>query len=123
MIYDLAFAMLFWLLLKHYLFDFVLQFERHLLHKDLYGDRGAMEHAGLHGLGTFLVFLWGLDLQTAAIAGAVDAVVHYHIDWLKAKVTLWSGANPSDREFWILFGMDQALHQVTYLALVVWLLP
>jgi len=48
----------------------------------------------------------------------LDGVVHYHIDWGKAKLTSKTQLNPVDSEFWWLMGLDQYLHQCCYLFLV-----
>lgn len=104
---------------KHFLCDYVLQ--RHGSRKgsarfdEWFPD--LLEHALVHGVGTFLVCVtqcgWGLALQL----GLVDVLVHFAVD--KAKVE--GGRNyeltPADKVFWVALGADQGLHHLTSLVL------
>ena len=61
---------------------------------------------------------WGLPLILA------EWVAHYHIDWAKGRWSDRTCHTPADAGFWRAMGADQALHQMTYLAMawgwVVW---
>jgi hypothetical protein len=46
----------------------------------------------------------------------LEVVVHYHIDWLKARVGDKAEADSS--WYWCLFGLDQLLHQLTMIAVL-----
>jgi hypothetical protein len=75
----------------------------------------------MHGVGTFLLlapfFVFLPDLRPVTVLmGLVDAVIHYHIDW--AKYQLSSGLTTADRKFWVWFGLDQALHYLTYIGII-----
>ena len=115
-------AVLAGLQVKHLLFDFVFQGDWQLRNKGRYGHPGGLAHAGLHGLGTLGVLLpAGLVLPVgAALAlalAALEAVVHYHIDWIKAQVSARLGLTPDRPGYWAAMGLDQAAHQLTYLGL------
>ena len=108
------------LFLKHFIVDFPLQTKFQWSNKGTYGHLGGVLHASLHGLGTFLCFLffvdhWGL----AFIFGLFDAILHYHIDWAKMNLNKKLGWGPTTHEqFWWLLGLDQLLHALTYILLV-----
>ena len=106
---------------KHFLADFVLQFPYMLSEKGIYGARGGIDHAGIHGLLTVIVVLIAFydrafSLEIAVICGGLDALAHYHIDWLKQQLS--RNCTPADRRFWLLLGADQGLHYLTYVALI-----
>jgi hypothetical protein len=102
---------------KHFLFDFVLQTPYQLRNKGTYGHPGGILHSGLHVLGTALVLpvvMPATELWIWVLAG--EFLVHYHIDWCKEQITRrWGKGNGPF--FWWMIGLDQLLHQFTYLAI------
>ncbi len=102
---------------KHFLCDFVLQFDNMIREKGTYGARGGLYHAGLHGWFTVIVLLPFFP-EIAVFAGIADFIVHYHIDWVKMQ--LRKNLTFSDRKYWIYFGVDQLLHYLTYIAIIAW---
>jgi hypothetical protein len=107
--------------IKHFIADFLLQDSSMLKDKGVYGAKGGLDHAMMHGVGTFLLlvpfFVFLPDLRPVTVLmGLVDAVIHYHIDW--AKYQLSAGLTPADRKFWVWFGLDQALHYLTYIGII-----
>lgn len=104
---------------KHLLADYVLQTPRMLESKGIYGDPGGLAHAAIHGVLTGgVLLLGGLGGAAAVLLGLAEAVLHYHIDWGKDRVVAWAGLTPEQSGYWAAMGVDQFLHQVTYLALV-----
>lgn len=112
-----ALLLLVLLQVKHFLFDFLFQTSYQLANKGTYGHPGGLLHAALHGLGT-LVVLAVLTVPPAWIAVIVigECVVHYHLDWAKERIMALR-AGPQDAVFWRMIGLDQMLHQLTYLAI------
>ena len=104
--------------IKHFICDFLLQFPYMISQKGIYGADGGIHHAGFHTLFTFLILAPFIGI-VAVLPAVVDGVVHYHIDW--AKQQLNQGLTPADRKFWIWFGLDQALHYLTYVAIIGWI--
>jgi hypothetical protein len=102
---------------KHFLFDFVLQTSYQLRNKGTYGHPGGILHSGLHVLGTALVLpvvMPAAGLWIGVLVG--EFLVHYHIDWCKEQITRrWGKGNGPF--FWWMIGLDQLLHQFTYLAI------
>lgn len=106
---------------KHFLFDFVFQNAYQLRNKGTYGHPGGFLHSGLHGLGTAVILII-LHIRWPWVASivALEILFHYHLDWSKEQ--LMKQLNPSGRAegvlFWRLIGLDQLLHQLSYLVIV-----
>ena len=108
---------------KHFVVDFPLQTRYQWSNKGTWGHPGGILHAGLHAIGTGgVIWFFTRDLPTAAILAAVDMVVHYHIDWAKMRLNHAMGWAPTTHpQFWVLLGLDQFLHQLTYAGFLFWL--
>ncbi len=103
---------------KHFVVDFPLQHHYQYSNKGTYGHPGGILHAVLHGVGTYLCFVWFAPMAAVYLA-LIDSVVHYHIDWAKMNLNSRFGWGPQTHEqFWWLLGFDQYLHAVTYVALI-----
>lgn len=112
---------LFWLFTKHFIVDFPLQGPFQYLNKGTYGHPGGILHAALHGIATFAIGWNFYGFVPGLVVGAIDAVVHYHIDWAKMNINKFFKLQPNTSEqFWWLLGFDQYLHAITYFALVGW---
>ena len=103
--------------IKHFVCDFLLQFPYMLEQKGIYGADGGVHHATMHGVWTWVILLPFLGTM-AVFAALFDMAAHYHIDW--AKQQLNKGLTPADRKFWVWFGLDQALHYLTYIVIIGW---
>lgn len=115
---SLAFALLLLLFVKHWLADFVLQFDYMVEQKGFYGAAGGVHHSGIHAFLTVLCFTPFLSLPYSMVLGAIDGIAHYHIDWLKMRINRIRQLNVTKNEFWVWLGADQLAHSLTYLALV-----
>jgi len=102
---------------KHFIVDFVLQTQEEIEHKGTYLDYRGVTHSVKHGLGT-LIILWavGASFELSCLYGALDLLIHYHIDW--AKMNMSRNLTPQDRAFWTWLGFDQALHHLTYIMFI-----
>jgi Protein of unknown function (DUF3307) len=107
------------LLIKHFICDFPLQaFPWMYKNKGIYGHMGGITHAAIHVFGTFLVFLFIAPLSACWLA-LLDGLLHYHIDYAKMNIGKKYNLLPNNSEsFWVLLGLDQLLHQLTYVLLV-----
>lgn len=114
-----------WLLLlilgfevKHLAGDYLLQTPFMLSGKGRYGHPGGLLHAAIHG---------GLSAGILAVAGVPGGVIlglalgetalHYHLDWGKECWLRHRGVTTAQPRFWMALGVDQFLHQLTYLAM------
>ena len=110
--------------LKHFACDFALQTPRQIRAKGNYGQFPGLEHAGLHAIASLpalLVLTQSAPAITIAIVG--EFLVHYHVDWSKARIDKWWAFNNQTTAYWIVFGFDQLVHQATYLTLTFVLMP
>jgi len=105
--------------IKHCLCDFVLQTQSQVMAKGTYGALGGLSHAGLHAVASIpaLYVLTSSPLIILALI-AFEFVLHYHVDFTKARVDAAGGWTVADQQYWIVFGLDQFIHQLTYLAFV-----
>lgn len=106
--------------IKHFLFDFVFQTNRMIYEKGIYGARYGIYHSFLHAFGTFIAFGWIHPLLGIS-AAFVDFIFHYHTDWAKININKKYNYGPADKEFWLWLGLDQLVHQFTYIFLVGWI--
>ena len=105
--------------LKHYLCDFVLQTQSQVLAKGIYGAMGGIRHAGFHAIGSVPALLVLTRSPLAILAFVLfEFVLHYHVDFTKARVDAAQGWTVADQQYWFVFGLDQFVHQLTYLAFV-----
>jgi hypothetical protein len=114
---DTVVLLLLLLQVKHFLFDFILQTPYQLKNKGTYGHPGGILHSGLHAVGTGVVLLVVATPPAMLVAIMVgEFLVHYHIDWAKEQITRRSGG-AQNAFFWRMIGLDQFLHQLTYVAI------
>jgi hypothetical protein len=116
--------LVFVLFTKHFVVDFPMQVPYHYLNKGTYGHLGGMSHAALHGLGTlFVLMLFPIEFTVCSQVAVADALVHYHIDWAKMNLNKKMGWAPlTSEKFWWLLGLDQYLHALTYIGIVLYLI-
>lgn len=101
------------LFVKHFLADFCWQTDKMLKDKGHLLRLGGLQHAGLHGALTYVILMHFLGIQACVMLAVADAFVHYHIDWIKVRVSV--RLTTADNAYWIWFGLDQLLHALTYL--------
>jgi hypothetical protein len=117
---QLTIAILALLFAKHFIADFVLQFDYMVQQKGIYGAEGGVHHTLMHIVGTWAVLCWMTNPFIAVFAALADGLFHYHIDWLKMNINRWRGLTIQDHEFWVWLGADQLAHSLTYLAITLW---
>lgn len=115
----LVIVLLFLFQIKHMFADYFLQTERMLAGRDQYFHLGRVQHAAIHALGSAICFAIVLtNPMFILIVVVLEAIAHFHIDWGKARYSNSVGYTPSDAGFWRAAGVDQALHQLTYVAML-----
>ena len=105
--------------IKHLFGDYFMQTRKMLEGRSAYLHMGRAQHAAVHALLSIPVFLVtgaGYGFVLALIVA--EWVVHFHLDWAKARYSEARGLEPSQARFWGAFGVDQALHQLTYIVMV-----
>ncbi len=112
-------AALFIFQVKHFVCDFVLQTEYQIQKKSIYGHPAGLLHAGLHVVGSIPALLvLSAPLYLICICLLGEFLVHYHMDWFKARIDAARGDTDKDYGYWVMFGLDQLVHQLTYLGIV-----
>ena len=111
--------LVFGLLVKHYVADFLLQFPWMISQKGSLAKIGGYMHAGFHAIGTILCF-WLLGINAAMIVtmAVAEFFVHFLIDFTKAKTSDHISSDTRPRMYWGLYGLDQLAHHLTYLVMV-----
>lgn len=108
------------LMVKHYFADFVLQPQWMLNAKGRLDVPGGYAHAALHAAGTGIVLAFcGIELVVALAIMAVEAVVHFALDYSKDFYTRHSDVDRNPARYWQLHGLDQLAHQMTYV-IIAW---
>ncbi|MCE8515586.1 DUF3307 domain-containing protein [Ruegeria pomeroyi] len=103
---------------KHMFADFFLQTPRMLSGRCEYWHMGRAQHAGVHAIGSVLLFLVvGAPVVFALAIAALEWVVHFNIDYGKASYSDRKALHPNQAKYWHAMGFDQFLHQMTYLAM------
>lgn len=107
---------------KHIIADFLLQTNAIALGKDRSVGwlRPWFLHVSGHALLTLVITLF--VSPALAWLAAVDFCVHGGIDRLKAITRAHWKLTPEQAPFWWLIGIDQALHHLTHLVLVILLI-
>jgi hypothetical protein len=100
-----------------------LQNEYQWSNKGKYFHPGGVLHSALHGLATFIIFSFvhfetNKPILFAFLLSTLDIFIHYHVDWIKTNVNKAFRYTQEDKGFWILLGIDQSLHFLTYIFLI-----
>jgi hypothetical protein len=115
----LALAAVAYLQFKHFICDFVLQLPYQYLNKGKYGHPGGILHAAIHAAASYLlIFFYAPSFGFGIAIVAAEFIVHYHIDWTKELIVRRTGWQTANAGFWWSLGIDQLLHQWTYVAMV-----
>lgn len=104
--------------IKHMFADYFLQTPKMLAGRSNYLHMGRAQHAGLHAVFSALVLsVMGSSVGLLVLLVVLEWLAHFHIDWGKARWSELRGHDPSQAGYWRAAGFDQALHQLTYLAM------
>jgi len=117
-------GLLFLLSIKHVIADYFLQKGWMIKEKGVYGAQGGIAHASIHSIGTFLVLFPFFNPVLIFILSVLDGIAHYHIDYFKSNYRKGKTLSTNDAEYWMIHGVDQFAHFVTYILiasiLVMW---
>lgn len=107
---------------KHLLADFYFQTLWMLTGRDQYFHLGRTAHSAIHAALSVLVFaLFSTPPVWLLILFVGEFIVHFHVDFWKARENVVKGLTPEDAAFWRAMGLDQALHHLTGVVMIwVW---
>ena len=106
---------------KHLIVDWCWQPPYEWQNKGTYLHFGGIRHALKNSVGTAACFLPFFPITVAATVLIMDFLAHYHVDWAKMNINRIKGWGATTHpQFWALTGLDQFLHQLTYIVLIWW---
>lgn len=107
------------LLIKHFIWDFFYQPPYMWKNKGTMGHPGGLIHAGAHAFASFAILLWWAGFENALFVSICEFFIHYAMDFAKMNLNRDMGwaCNTHD-QFWQLTGLDQLVHQLTYIGMV-----
>jgi hypothetical protein len=122
-------------IVKHFICDFLPQIQTPAMvqNKGTYGHPAGIAHSFVHVSASCFVlwiFSWGYSGSTDFLIFATtffgvlafEGLVHYHMDWFKMWWGKKKGYTPAQDKFWIWLGIDQMVHYMTYVVMVlVWM--
>jgi len=113
-------ALLFLLQVKHFYADFFIQTYDQTIKKGVYGDLVGLSHSLDHALWTILAFCvfsiyYPINVKLILLIAFIELLLHYHIDYFKIR---FGTKDSTTSRYWREFGLDQLLHQFTYLGIV-----
>ena len=106
--------------ISHFVCDFLLQMDPYLYkNKGTWLHAGGLIHAFIHACGFAIVlFFWGWP-EHGFILALANGCIHYLIDYSKVNLCKQMNLTPTNSEwYWVLLGLDQLFHQLTYLVLL-----
>jgi len=104
--------------IKHMFADYYLQTPKMLSGRGTYFHLGRAQHAAVHVVGSIVIFiLFGAPLGFILVIAALEWIVHFHIDFAQASLSDKQGLQPNQAAFWRAAGLDQCLHNLTYIAM------
>ncbi len=104
--------------IKHFFADYPLQTTWMVENKGKWGHPAGIVHALVHAVLTMLAFLVitpSLLIGAGIVVG--EFLIHYHTDVSKDLLMRRGKYTVSDGPFWVLLGLDQLAHHLTYLAI------
>lgn len=105
--------------IKHFLCDFALQTSGQIRNKGVYLHPAGLTHAGLHAIGSVpAILVLTRSPLPLVVLPLVEFAFHYHTDYGKVKLDRHLRLNDQNTLYWIIFGTDQLIHQLTYIAMI-----
>ena len=110
--------------IKHCYADFYLQTYMQTVKKGVWMDPIGLSHTVDHIYSSLIVML-GFSLFVSInpisiiFVATVEGTIHYIVDFIKVKYGCKDNTKPI---FWTQFGLDQLVHEMTYLWMVWYLL-
>lgn len=112
------FLLLTLLIVKHLIVDFFWQPKYEWANKGTYGHFGGIRHTGKHVIVSAFILMFFVPALPLLLLCLSEAIIHYHMDWWK----MWWGArkkyDPYNPKFWHWMGIDQFVHTMTYVGMV-----
>ncbi|SHE83081.1 Protein of unknown function [Ruegeria intermedia] len=103
---------------KHMFADFYLQTPKMLSGRGVYFHAGRAQHALVHVIGSVIVFvIFGAPWSFILVIVALEWIIHFNIDFAKASYSDKKQLQPNQAAYWRAAGLDQFLHNLTYVGM------
>lgn len=104
--------------IKHFVADYLLQFDWMVAEKGDLRKFGGYAHAGLHVVGSLMVLLLAsVHIVTILWLIGAEFVIHYTLDFTKIYYSKDVNLEESPQKYFALHGFDQFLHHATYIVM------
>lgn len=107
--------LLFLFITKHFIIDFILQTERQVFTKGIWGHPVGFSHSFEHGIWTAVILVFYIKIELALCLAFSEIFIHYVTDFCKMA---FGEKNCQKKRFWIQLGLDQYIHYLTYFYLI-----
>ena len=118
--------LMFGLLTKHFICDFLIQTKYQYSNKHILGHLGGILHALIHVIGTCVVgwlIVPKLLIPYLVTLSMFEGIIHYFTDWAKMNINIHFGWKcNTNEEFWWLTGFDQWIHGMCYIVILLFLI-
>jgi hypothetical protein len=112
-------------ILKHFVIDFFLETPYQSNNKHILGHLGGILHAQLHSFTSWVIlgFTFNFFIPIVVVAVVAEFFIHYFIDLVKTNLcVLYKWQYNTQKGFWYMLGADQALHYLTYIAMIYYII-
>lgn len=100
---------------KHFIIDFILQTERQVQTKGIWGHPVGFSHSFEHGIWSAAILVFFMKTELAIFLAFSEIFIHYITDFCKMS---FGEKDCQKKQFWINLGLDQYVHYLTYLYLI-----
>ena len=116
--------LLFLFQIKHWYADFHIQTYAQTVRKGVWLDVIGISHSIDHVYTSLIVLLtfsyfYSVSVSVIFLLVFVEGFIHYLVDYVKVRYGTKDSTIP---KYWSQFGLDQLVHQLTYLGMVYFLL-
>lgn len=114
-------GLMYLLIVKHYIVDYIFQSRLSKALKTISGDPGGITHSIQHGLFSGIVFMlfFGVSHLIVFFVSFGEIFVHYGIDWMMTSLLykIDTSRDPAGQKN-LLEGFDDVLHYLTYVLMI-----
>ena len=101
------------LFIKHWVVDFILQTERMVFGKGIYGNIHGICHSLQHAIVTTIILLhFTQSIPTILTLSIIELIIHYHTDFIKMK---FGNGSVNNKMFWVHLGLVQLVNSLNYI--------
>jgi len=105
--------------IKHFFGDYMLQSGWMIRGKSSLTHAGGYLHAAIHVVGTVIILkIAAIPVLIIIVLAIAEFFVHFVLDFGKAHFGKNISSTNKPHRFWMLNGLDQLMHHLTYVAII-----